>query len=56
MHKQTYSQEHLGCDLFNDFLELFKRYALSFTKNLLDQSVNLLLRLDSVKENLAIEN
>jgi len=52
--KYGYSEEHLRSDFLDDFLELFQRDALSLSKDFLNQSMNFFLRLDTIKENLAI--
>ena len=50
--QSAYSEEHLGGDLFDDLRELLQLNLLPLSKDLLDQSVNLLLRLDPVYKEL----
>ena len=46
----TYCKEHLRSNFLNDFRELLKLDLFSVDEDLLDQSVDLFLGLDSVKE------
>lgn len=50
----AYSKEHFRSDFLDDLGEFFKAESFTIAEDFFYQSVNLLLRLNTVKENLSI--